>query len=85
MLRTMCERDSGKKSIIFSFILRVPLLWAQAPLPEDCQLAKVFLFISRGQALEDRSFVETVGRGAPCLHSPTDFGGVWKLMMLSTS
>ena len=49
MLRTMCEPDRGKKSIIFSFILRVPLLLIHSSLPETVRLPSSFLFISRGE------------------------------------
>ena len=44
----MCEPDRGKKSIIFSFILRVPPPVRSYLSPWDCLPAKVFLFISKG-------------------------------------
>lgn len=79
----MCEPGRGTKSIIFSFILPVPLLFAQSSLPETVSLPNSFF-----SSLEGRTLGQIIcgdGRGPLCLHFPTDFLGVWKLMILNTS
>lgn len=79
----MCEPGRGKKSIIFSFILSVSLLFIQPSLLETVSLPNSFF-----SSLEGRTWGQIIcgdGRGPQCLHFPTDFLGVWKLMILNTS
>lgn len=83
MLRTMCELDWGKKSIIFSFILHVPLLFIHSSLPETVCLPSSFFSSPKGRTLGQ--IIGRDGWGLQCLHFPTDFIGVWKLMILNTS
>ena len=83
----MCEPDRGKKSIIFSFILRVPLLLIHSSLPETVRLPSSLLFISRGEDFRTDHWQRRLGSAVFALsywfHRCLEVNDTQHLMILS--